>query len=128
MNWDQRDEYVAGLRELADYLETTELDMQYEESLRIDLFTWSEDQFAEQSRKLGGFREKVVEGAYAIVRRNFGPHKIEVNIPRNKVCRCVQVGERVVPATEERVEPVYEWECPEGFTASGKPILEEVRS
>lgn len=120
---DEKRAYIEGLHALANYLETSELEFPYYSGIRLDVFTYNEDNFADQSRKLGGFREKVLEGSYAIVKRTFGPHKIEVNISREKVCTRVEVGERVVPATEERVEKVYEWECPEGFTASGTPIL-----
>jgi hypothetical protein len=115
--------YVQGLRDLADYLETSELDLAYYNGIRLDVFTYNEKTFAEQSRKLGGFREKVLEGSYAIVKRTFGPHTIEVNISRDKVCERVRVGERIEPATEERVVELYEWKCPEGFTAT--PILAE---
>jgi hypothetical protein len=125
---DEKRVYIEGLRDLADYLETSEIELGYEyrTGIRLDVFTYSEAMFAEQQRKLGGFREKVLEGSYAIVRRTFGPHAIEVNISRDKVCERVEVGERVVPATDEHVEKVYEWKCPEGFTASGTPILTEV--
>lgn len=121
---DEKHAYIEGLRDLADYLETSELDLPYYSGIRLDVFTYGENNFADQQRKLGGFREKVLEGSYAIVRRRFGPHAIEVNISREKVCTRVEVGERVVPATEERIEKVYEWKCPEGFTASA-PILAE---
>lgn len=111
--------FIDGLREMADYLETSELDLDfvYRSGLNIDVFTWNEDTFKEQSRMLGGFREKVLEGSYANTRRRFGPHKIDVTISREQICERVQVGVKTVPAQEEqpeRTEPEYEWRC-EGF-------------
>ena len=110
-----RESYVKGLRDLADYIETTNLDLDsiYEDGLRVDLFFYDQETWRGQSRALGGFREKTVEGSFAITRRHFGPHTVEVNISRDKVCDRVLVGEQTIPATSARVEPVYEWRCPD---------------
>lgn len=118
----ERKAYADGLRQVADWIESTEANL---ENLMFtpktfDLFTWDKDDFDAQSSAIGGFREKVVEGSYAVTRRRFGPHKVDVNISREAVCERVQVGERIVPAqaaVEEHVEPVYEWQC-EGFTVT----------
>lgn len=114
----ERQEYADGLRKFAEWVEETDVD--YLPSLRVDLFSYDKQDFDEKASQVGGYREKALVGSYAIVRRNFGPHSVEVNIPREKVCERVQVGEKTVPAAEaapERVEPVYEWQC-EGFTVT----------
>jgi len=118
----KRREYAEGLRDIADWIESTDtnIDQLLFTGQNFDLFTYDKETFDAQSSALGGFREKVVQGSYAITRRRFGPHKVEVNIYRDKVCERVQVGEKVIPAqeaTEERIEPVYEWRC-EGFTVT----------
>ena len=109
-------EWVAGLRELADYIEEGRMDDEYLPNVRLDFFSYDKDHFDSFASRIGGRREKVLQGSYAIVRRNFGPHTIEVNIKRDAVCQRIEVGERVVPAQEERVEKLFEWECPEGYT------------
>jgi len=116
----ERMAYVNGLRALADYLETTTMNFKYEFGLRVDTWAYNEEDFAMQSRLLGGKRDKVLEGSYAITRRNFGPHFIDVNISRENVCERVQVGVKTIPAQEAkpaRIEPEYEWQC-EGFTVT----------
>src|SRR5260370_24582354 len=35
----------------------------------------------------------------------------QVSFGREQVCSRVQVGEKTVPATAERIVPVYEWKC-----------------
>ena len=108
-------EYAQGLRDLADWLETTDLDVHIPTpGHTMNVFTWNRNQFNRASAELGGSREKLVEGSFAITRRTFGPHKVDVNISRDQVCTQVQVGTRTVPArpaVPAAIEPVYEWVC-----------------
>jgi len=118
----KRKEYADGLRAVADWVENTDADLTtlMFSPHTFNLFAWNKEDFDDLSSAIGGLREKTLEGTYAIVRRRFGPHRVEVNINRDKVCKRVQVGEAVVPAqpaVEEHVEPVYEWQC-EGFTVT----------
>lgn len=111
--------FVDGLRAMATHLERSNFDDEYAfgDGFVFNVFTWQESDFRAAGRSLGGRREKVLEGGFAMQRVTFGPHRIDVNLPREKVCERVKVGERVVPAQEERVEEVFEWVCPEGFQA-----------
>lgn len=119
---EERKAYADGLREVADWIESTDADLTGLMfcPITFNLFAWNKEKFDEQSSAVGGFREKVLDGSYAVTRRWFGPHKVEVNIQREQVCERVQVGVVTVPAQEavpEHEEPQYEWRC-EGFTVT----------
>lgn len=118
---DGKREFIDGLRQMADHLAACRYDDRYTfGGLTFNVTTWSEDEFRDAGRHIGGFREKCFEGSYAIQRLRFGPHKIDVIVGREVVCEKVQIGERVIPAQpaqEERVEPIYDWRC-EGFEAA----------
>ena len=117
--------YVTGLRQIADLLERRPALIPSFGALTINVCTLTQDKFMELGRLLGGTREKVFEGSYAVQRRWCGPHKVDVYVHRGEVCERVQVGDRVVPAVEarpEKVQAVYEWRCA-GFESSAEAAV-----
>lgn len=114
--------YVDGLRKLADYIETAHDEVAqnivWSGRVRLNVFTHNQVEYKRFGRAIGGRREKILEGSFAIQRRRFGPHQIDLNLGREQVCERVQVGTVTLPAQpaqEERTVPQYEWRCPEGY-------------
>ena len=107
-------DYVAGLRELADYLELhPELVPQYG-GQHVYMHADNADQFSALVSELGGRREKEADDYHIGVTRRFGPHEYDLYVDREQVCRKVVTGTRVVPARPaepESVEDVVEWVC-----------------
>jgi hypothetical protein len=112
-----KQEYVDGLRELADWLERNPDFIPPYQPLRVDVFTDDQMEFARKAKRLGGRREKLGSSSYFFVRRKFGPHYLDVNVGREQVCKRVVVGTREVLAQEARVEEIVEWECAPGILA-----------
>jgi hypothetical protein len=112
MMTEKQAEFVRGLRELADWLEASpEWIGGYWNALRVDDFVDTQDEFRAKARLLGGERRKDAVGNYLSVERFFGPHRVAVNVSREKVCERVVVGTREVPAEPARVEEIVEWRC-----------------
>jgi hypothetical protein len=121
-------EFVAGLHEMADFLEAhPSLIPSYQEA-EITLFCHEPEEFAAKCRELGR-GEKNAFGDYLALDRFFGPHKISVNISKSQTCEKVQTGTRVkkvvvptaaIPVAQQEdalvyevEEPVWEWSCKE---------------
>ena len=85
---------------------------------------WAEnaEQMAHLAHQLGGHREKRADDSYVDIVRRFGPLRIRVTAPRERVCERRVVGTHTVevPATEAQpAQPArtieverIEWECP----------------
>jgi len=115
--------WADGLRELADFAEQQpELFENHSFGETINLFTYTPEDMAEKTRLLGN-SEKVASGGWYTMRRCFGPHKIDLNIARDKFCERVQSGTKIMTKPDPEIlkdvptieveEPVYEWICPE---------------
>jgi hypothetical protein len=127
--------YVAGLREMADFVEARpDLVGPGGLSGAVDItLTFDEnDRFRRLVRAMGGGDKRVSDRDF-IVERHFGPHQISVRAWREAVCQRVVVGTETV--TETVVEPeafaalprversvereIVEWVCPESILSPG---------
>lgn len=134
----KRLEYVAALRELADYVETHEFPETRKSSysdMEFDLFdapklNWYVDDkalFGTICAAMGSFekvRNEYSTGAKKVLTAGA---VVELSASRSTVCTRRVVGTKTIPATEERIEAqpereieVVEWECPESFINLGK--------
>lgn len=127
------EETIAGLRELADWLE-----QHPEQAAHLDLaggtklyhFSHTREEFTDAARALGGHRQKNADDAWFNVERQFGPITVQVTIAREKVCEKIVtprevtkhvpdpalVSEIPLVAVTEVVEDV-EWVCVESLMA-----------
>ncbi len=119
-------EFVAGLREMADFLEQHPSLIPGWGTADISHFCDEPEDFAAKCREMGS-AEKDASGDYLTLNKTFGPHTLSVDIQKNKTCERVQTGtimkKVVVPAAAipvaqqedalvyEVEEPVYEWSC-----------------
>ena len=120
----QYQDFIDGLRKMADFLEAhqlTKLDGAY----GVNMYARSPEDLREAVRLLGSC-EKKVNGDYLWFRKHFSPTVyLDVNCNHELVCKRVLKGTKVIPATEaqvievpakpERVEEVYEWICPDSI-------------
>lgn len=115
-----RQQFVAGLRELADFYEQHECVPEFVSILNG--FVDTAEQLVAARRALGA-RKKELHGISDELigfTRSFGPLNLTIIAKREEVCQRVKVGEKIIPARPERTlpaepekrEPVYEWECP----------------
>ncbi len=109
-----REELVKGLRAAADFFEQhPDFPMPYGDC-NFDLFVGSKQELREVTRGTGAW-DKVAEGTYFMLRKMFGPVKIDVNISRDQVCERIVVGTTVIPARPEEVVENVEWRCSESL-------------
>jgi hypothetical protein len=132
----KKSEYVAALRELADYVDAREWPEKIQgwlgpqdtfDAPNLVFSTKNKTEFGLLCASLGKFektRNEYTTGATATLESGV---KILVTANRDVVCRKIVVGKKTVPATEERIEAqpereidVVEWECPESFINLGK--------
>lgn len=123
--------WAEGLHQVADFFaEHPELCPPYGETFNI--FAHDREHLAEKARSFGTC-DKVEQDYWYVLRKVFGPHKVDLTIERECVCTKVQVGTRTVTKpdpeaiaavpTIEVEEPIYEWECPDSIL---NPELQEV--
>ena len=112
---------IDGLRACAAFLENHPSFPQ-PLATRLDVFTYSKDEFQALVRELGGFAQKRAMGDLYFITRDFGGIALDINISRGELCERI-VATRIVPAEPEiviaakpeREEEVVEWKCPEGI-------------
>lgn len=112
------DQCVAGLRQLADFIEAhPALPVPYGTNLNV--FTEDKTELAALAR-VGNVRwEKHANGEYFYLKAHFaGGHSYEININRAKVCRKVVLGSHVEPA---KVVEDVEWICEESLLEGTTP-------
>lgn len=117
----EREEFIAGLRDLADWLEERPELPGPVGGERVLVFTQDAETFREYLGHMGAVEKNYSGDDYARAIKRFGPINYEVFTDREKVCRRVQVGTRTVAQevpvedvetkTVEVEEPVYEWDC-----------------
>lgn len=122
MKYAERDKLVKDLREFADFIE------EHGHKLPGDLYVGSmyqslyddDDMTAKEKAKIvakvlakGGLVEKKHNDWELKLTRKFGDIKLSYSIDRQKFCKKVVVGTKVVPAVtyEERTEEIIEWQC-----------------
>ena len=118
----ERQEWIQGLRDFADFLETTEAPLPCGGG--FDAFIYSKEDLGKTAKAIGGNFEKFFVVEWAGLRRQFGPIRYDVNVKREHVCKLVVTGtkevpERVIPETviPAHSEDITEWKCDD-------PILE----
>ena len=136
----KKTEYVAALRELANYVESHDIPEEIagwwggtqEVFSTPNLFINARNtiDFGNLCRSLGSFKKERTESTTGAVVELPTGVKITVSTDRENVCKRVVIGTRKVEAIPERVEiieaeperevEIVEWECPESFMALGK--------
>jgi hypothetical protein len=129
-------EYVAALRELADFVERkpfpdTKTSVWRNEPVALfdaptlSMHVESAPEFGAICAAIGTFEKDRNEYSTGAIAKLSAGARVSVHTARQNVCKKIVVGTRVVPATEERVieaepeheEEIVEWECPESFVA-----------
>ncbi len=105
-----RAEQIEGLRQLAAFLEAhEEIPISFQ---TYNVYFYEKADLARVAR-IGSWIKEYA-GEYFILRKTFGPIKLDVYTDRDKVCRPVVVGKTVIearPAVPEHTEDVIEWVC-----------------
>lgn len=122
MKYKERDELVAGLRELADFVEKHGVEIPA--TLRVsssynflydDMHGTAKEKARTIARVLarGGKATKDFQGSYLELSRKFGPIKVEFNVNREVVCekRVVEVIQHPESVRSAWTEEVVEWDC-----------------
>ena len=97
----------------------------------IYLFPHTKEEHAACVRAIGSC-EKQFNNKWLYAIKPFNSFVLRVASERENVCERVKIGEKVIPArpetvlpaTEEKVEAVYEWRCPDSFLALAKTTEE----
>ncbi len=123
------EEFVAGLRELADLYEAKPW-LALPTRCNIDVYSLNErEELAAAARDLAPVR-KVFADTLFHLERDFGPITLRVIAFRDRVCKkiveTVDVPERVAPAMPKRVIPattreVVSWVCDDPLLAADGP-------
>ena len=117
--------WLSEARKMLDWLEEHP-DYIPNHAITLDIFCWDEDapaQLAKAAKVMGRATKDTSGDALFFVRREWGPHHLDVNASREAVCERVQVGTETVEepdpeAPKVTVErPVYEWRCPPSLLA-----------
>ena len=117
---EKRAAFVRGLREFAEFLETTpEAPLPVASSFNV--YADSANDFAKFGRTVGGYLEKHFLENWVYLTRRFGPIRYEINIERPKVCERRVVETRVIPemVIPEQTVEVVEWVCAEPILKNG---------
>lgn len=120
----KRQEFIDGLRAVADFYENHPEAHYDEMGLNISMYAFTDDPKAAvvTTAKAMGKCEKEYCEEYFTIRKEFsGAVSLSVFAKRSKVCQAVKVGERVIPehivpaTTEivipERTEDIIKWQC-----------------
>lgn len=135
----KRVEYIAALRQLADYLESHEITDTYknrwsgkDEDLfsapHLEVYTDNKELFGNICGAMGSFIKEVSDYSTGAVHKLPSGAYFGVRASRSVVCKRVIVGTKTVPAKEEEIIPaepeheeeIVKWECPESFIDLGK--------
>lgn len=121
----RKEEFIKGLRDLADWLEQQDTDLRLRQRTWDFLYYNSDEANIAKAVKLLGHCEKFETPDTIGVRRKFGPITLQFRWPRHQMCKRVKVGERKLDGQFEYVyvkkpivEPEYEWKCPKSFIAA----------
>lgn len=111
---------VAGLRELADFIERHE-DLPVPYGCNLNVFASDKAELARLARVGGVKWQKASTPDYFYLRAVFeGDYSYEVNIDRSAVCRKVVTGTRLVPAQPEQTVEEFHWVCDEPLLSEGR--------
>ena len=115
----EREALIDGLRGLAAFLETHPDVPRPSSTCGFYVFCANKEEMAQAAKSVGGRLEKSATTNYFMLRKDFGPLRLEIAVEREQICERVVVGTKVVPAkpecvlpaTPETVEEVIEWRC-----------------
>lgn len=113
-------EFVNGLRDLANFLEAHP-ELGVPSADRYDYFGLEKKDLKKYARAFG-VCDKDAFSNYFILRKSFGPIRLEANWHREQVCKPVVTGtkeveEKVAVAYETRMvtKDIVEWQCPKSI-------------
>lgn len=112
-----RDLFISGLREMADFFERHPVVETPYQGFCMNVFLETRSEI-EVIARLTSWK-KDYSGSWFALRKSFGEGALhlDVNVPREQVCRKVVTGTRIVeaqPATLATVENIEEWVCDDG--------------
>lgn len=126
-----KSEYIASLRELADYIEAREFPDDWQGSYAktdynppcLSFWVGSKTTFGKICSLIGTFEKNRGEYSTGARAKLPGGATISVSASREVVCKKVLAGTKTIPAKEEEIIPaqpeheeeIYKWECPESF-------------
>jgi hypothetical protein len=118
----QREEFIRGLRELADFYERTPgMPLPSETSTSFYLWPNSSDSVGKLAKLLAPAK-KEFSSSFFTLSRKFGSIKLEISWYKEDVCERVVTGqkqavEKVPVAYEDRIvtRDIVEWRCPESI-------------
>ena len=114
----ERDMYIAGLRELANFLDRHP-DLPVPCAGAHNAFARSTTELAVCARTPGVHWTKGASGLYFYLSVEFsGMHSYKLNLMRELVCRKVVTGTRMQPAVPAREIEEYEWVCNDQLLAA----------
>jgi hypothetical protein len=109
----RRADFIQGLRECADFMERHPL-IPTPYGHAINAFVNTKEQLAAIARSTSW--AKGYDDNYFWLKKTFsGDITLEVNTNRERICRRVVVGTKVIPAQPEKVVEQVEWVCDEGL-------------
>jgi len=119
MDQKERAERLESMRKLTDFLEAHP-DLPLPSTFVLHYPQWINcptlKDLQHAIRMFPKTRRSELDGSEFIVQAT-PPDGWKMNIhlvcPRSLICTRRQVGERIVPASPERVVPKYEWDCPD---------------
>lgn len=118
----RRAAFIQGLRDMADFLEKTP-NVTHPSMSILNAYVSTKEDLARNARATSW--EKIWDSpSYFSLRKTFCEDLImEIFTDRSTICRQVEVGEKIIPAQEARVEKVYEWKCDDAslFTPQSAP-------
>lgn len=121
---DEAKEAAAGLRELADFIETHPEFAPGVTGTRFYDFEDDADEWRARVKTLGGRREKAANTSFFGVTRKFGPVEVYLYTGRDQVCEAKVVGQETVEVPDPEApkitvtRDVIEWECPPSISDS----------
>lgn len=118
-------EYVDGLRQLADFVEShPRLFEDKYSGETVHIFADDREDMVEKALEMGK-ADKGGDGYFYYLRRSFGPHSLNLCVNREHICEKVQTGTRTVSVPDPKAvaklplikqeEPIYEWVCPDSI-------------
>ena len=121
----ERADMIAGLRNLADFLEQTPEFDDFCLPLEVLSFAKGKMQLAATAKLIAPCIKQTCGDWFYFIRDFGGEVRIKACIERTALCEKVEVGKRIVPArpetvlpaTPEKEETVWEWVCPDSILA-----------
>lgn len=114
----KRANIIRGLHALAAFLEAHP-DVPAPWGVQVDVFVAEKNELAAIAR-LTAWQKEYRDTWFSLHKAFSETVTLEVNIERDKVCRRVVTGTRVVAAQPERVVEEFEWKCEDAILSEDK--------